>query len=276
MKHLFLWFVGVIVISSMAVSVLAADNTIAVFAWDNKTNPSSMFRNEKGELTGWSVDSVIALFKEAGYTPDFQELPYNRAWEELKTGKVEMFPLLYKTPEREEFLYFIGVASANRDVFMVRKENANLKFDTLDDFMKEGILFSIRENNEYSEALNQRLKTDPEFRKHFDITARPEKFVEQRKVAAGRSTGTIESGTAATIQIATIAEFEDLRIIQSPLLQPTLNYFVVSKNISPEKLERLRKAYQTLREQGVFAAIYEKWGMGHVWKEWVPLAEQAK
>nr|HPQ97848.1 hypothetical protein [Thiolinea sp.] len=52
-----------------------------------------------------------ALVQKAGYQPLFRQLPWNRAMAYIRDGRLDLISSLSRTPEREAYIHFIGVAT---------------------------------------------------------------------------------------------------------------------------------------------------------------------
>lgn len=244
------------VVSGVNRGMAQETDTLSVLAMDLQPY---FWQDEHGTWQGMYTELASALAEEAGLQPIFRVLPWNRALEYLKKGKLDMIPLLSKTPEREEFVHFIGAAGFEQTVLIVRRENVAefQSIRTLDDLAQDDYRWGIRDRAFYSETFNQRLKTDEAFRKHFESIAKVRLNVE--KVKGKRFSGAFVDRVGMSYVLKTDERYKELAIIQVPFFQPTDNYFGVSKRIAPEKLDALRAAYETLKAQGTFEKILAEW-----------------
>ena len=219
--------------------------------------PPWSFQNDAGQWDGFGVELVRTLLEKAGFRLSFQTLPWSRALEYMKSGNLDIMVQLSKTPEREEFIHFLGVSAYDQVCLVVRKENAGIELKTLDDMIKNDYLWGIRDKSFYSREFNARLENDTVFSAHFE---RITKFaINIDRVIAGRIIGLLGDCAGVHYRINTDPRCADLRVLTVPFFKPAPVYFGVSKQLSAEKRDRLQKAYDELAGRGVFKAIVKKW-----------------
>lgn len=234
--------------------------SLSYLAYDE---PPYYIRNAGGEWGGMNAELIQALADRAGMKPKPKEYPWNRALMSLENGQLDVIIELSKTPEREKFVHFLGVSFHEQVVIITRKELAaelRKNLQTLGDMAREGYFWGVREKVFYSDELNARLKTDLEFAGHFDAVAYEKVNLDRLKI--GRLTGVLGPIHPVGYLIESDPSCRDLTFITVPFLQPSPNYFGVSRKIAPEKLARLKKAYEELAKEGVFRAIERKWTQG--------------
>ncbi len=76
--------------------------------------PPFYYQDENGQWTGLEVELAEALLKEAGLKPEYVPLPWSRALKSMEVGEAELMMNLVKTPEREEYMHFIGPERTSR------------------------------------------------------------------------------------------------------------------------------------------------------------------
>lgn len=221
--------------------------------------PPFAMQNENGAIDGIVVEMAERLIRSAGMTPVFESLPWNRAMEYIKSGRLDMMTILSKTPEREKFIHFLGQCIDEQVALLVRRENKGLRFETLDDLARDDHLFGIRQNFFYSVAFNRRLETDPSFREHFEANAKG--VLNLEKVKQKRLTGTLGNYIGLAYMQKTNPAYSGLVVMKLPFFEPSPTYFGVSKAVAADadKLARLEKAHAELTSNGVFGAIVDKW-----------------
>lgn len=95
MKNLIVFLLLILKISSQDIF------TVAI-------NHAPPYRILKGSIySGIYIDIINEVAKEAGIKLIFVEVPFQRALEEMKTGKVDIMLGPNKTKEREEYMHFI-------------------------------------------------------------------------------------------------------------------------------------------------------------------------
>ena len=65
--------------------------------------------NDKDKLTGMDLDVIVKFCKKNGITPEFKAFPWKRAIMTIKKGNADGIFTLFRTQEREEFLYYPSV-----------------------------------------------------------------------------------------------------------------------------------------------------------------------
>lgn len=211
----------------------------------------------KGHLTGLEIDLANALVTKAGFRANFTLYPWNRALEMLKYGKLDILMTMSKTREREAFTYFLGVSTFQRYALFVRSENSGIAINSLDDFTKEGCLFGIHQNFFYSAEFNDRLKTDPNFKRHFIAVSRIDTNL--KSVKAGGLTGCIGDSLLAGYMVRNESRFKGITMVRLPFFKTDPVYFGVSRKINPTTLEKLKKAYDDLDKSGELKKIIMRW-----------------
>lgn len=144
---------------------------------------------ENGSLTGICVEQASLLIREAGYEPEFIELPWTRALSDMRSGQLDMMLNLSKTAEREEYIQFLGEMAREQNVILLHKDFADVPLNSLDDLAKDDLRWGIRQDVFYTEEFNARLSGDPEFRTHFE--SQPKIMLNLEKVRNKRIHGTI-------------------------------------------------------------------------------------
>lgn len=216
---------------------------------------------QDGQWTGLDVQLAEAVVKEAGFLPEYHELPWSRALAYLQGGQIDMMMNLTRTPDREEFMHFIGPERISKRVLVVRRENMHLPIAGLDDLAKAAerarIPFGIQQDAKYSEAFDSRYRKDPEFAKHFEPV--PQGALLPKKTSAGRNLGFFEDENYVAWQLRTNPDFQELAVHPFVLSSDPV-YFGISKHIDATRLKKLDTAFQKLEKNGMLARIRASWG----------------
>lgn len=125
---------------------------------------------EDGKAEGFSVDLLRACLKEMGYEVSFKTGPWNEIRQDLEDAKIEVLPLVGRTPEREELFDFTIPYLTMHGTIVVRKnENsinsfkdlegkkvAVMKGDNAEEFLRRSKLdYEIITTTSFAEALKQ-------------------------------------------------------------------------------------------------------------------------
>ncbi len=110
-----------LLIASLSATSTAAELLIA--RGDGFYPPNEMVID--GKLTGFHVDLINEVGKSIGLEVKWQSVPWARAQVMAKNGEVDALSYVSKTPEREQFGYFIdgNVTSTTQNGFFVPKGN---------------------------------------------------------------------------------------------------------------------------------------------------------
>jgi ABC-type amino acid transport substrate-binding protein len=221
--------------------------------------PPQYYQDNLGQWTGLDVELARSLVEKADFIPEFVDRPWSRSLEEMKNGKLHIMMNLSQTPERTEFMEWIGPERYAQMVLVVKKENVSLPIQKFDDFISVGaqkkIQFGIQKNAFYSQEFNDRLENQ-EFAQWFypisDANLNPSKTI------AGRILGFFEDRDSVKYKLMHDPEYANLAEHPFALAESPV-YFGISKaGISPEILARLQKAYTELEKDGTFKEIREK------------------
>lgn len=248
--------VAAVLISAFAGPVLAADSIrvrVTEFA------PNYFLKD--GKWTGLDVELAAAVVAEAGFAAEFVELPWSRALSYLQTGQLDMMTNLSRSPDREAFLNFIGPERLSRRRLVVRKENAGLKIDSLDDLPRVAAAarmpFGIQANAKYSEAFDARLAADTDFARHFDKVSVGALL--PNKVVNHHNLGFFEDENYIVYQLKHSPDFQALTL-HSYVLSAEPVYFGLGKHVAASTRDKLDAALQRLERNGTLAKIRERWG----------------
>lgn len=219
--------------------------------------PPWFVQKDDGTWDGLGTELGRVLSERAGFRAEAVLLPWNRGINSLEEGKRLLFVNLSRTPQRQEFVDFIGVSAFEQSALLLRRENAGIPLATLDDLTRPGYLWGLRENTFYSEEFNNRLRDDPAFAGSFESVA--QFGVNLYRVKAGRMVGAFGDYLGMRYRVENDPELRDLLVVTVPFLPPNPVYFGVSRKLPEEERRRLRLAYEELSREGAFAAIVEKW-----------------
>lgn len=211
-----------------------------------------------GEVEGIAAEQARAVIQEAGFTPEFIDLPWTRGLEYLKSGQLDMMVTLSRTHEREAFIYYLGIHAYAQNVIGVHEDHAGLDIQTMDDMAKEGMTWGIRQDMFYSEAFNSRLASDPAFASHFDTQAK--QMLNLEKVRFKRLTGLIGDATALRYVLSKSgSEYAMIRVKEVPFLKPDPIYLGLSRKLPDQTIQKLQAAFDRLERRKTMEKILKKW-----------------
>lgn len=104
MKHFILRLILFLCLIPFSYNVKASDLTVGV----SSGYPPYYFES-KGKFTGICIDLVNAVAHEIGIKVHYEAYPWKRLLHNAKTGKIDAIMPLFRTQEREKYLYFEGL-----------------------------------------------------------------------------------------------------------------------------------------------------------------------
>lgn len=258
MKAIFL-FAGLLVFPLRAFDAPQPILSISVYVTPYAPH---FIKKENGSWHGIQVEMAKALIEKAGFTAEFQELPWTRGVEYFKAGTLDMLTMLSRTPEREAFAYYIGIAVEFQQVLVVKQENAKLVFPSINELAVGDFVWGIQENTFLSKEFQVRYSSDNSFHEHFSTVSTSNLNI--KKLIGDRITGYFSDRISAEYRIKfsheeEFGDYKKLAIISLPFMPADPVYFAVNKHVDKWKVEKLQKAYDTLKAQGVFGHIISKW-----------------
>ena len=123
--------------------------------------------NPQGSWQGMAVELIEAVLKEAKCTPQYHNLTWKRSLYLLEHGGLDIMLNMSITPQRQEYLQFIGPL---RDETMILVASRGLATDIshLDDLKKLDKRVGILRGAFYGTGFADKLKSDAEFAVRFE------------------------------------------------------------------------------------------------------------
>lgn len=97
--------------------------------------PPFIYRNERQELVGISVEILKAIEKVSDLRFDIELMPFSEALKLVETGQADMINLIFKTPEREKMFLFSKPILKVQSLVWVKKELKVKDFKELSAFV---------------------------------------------------------------------------------------------------------------------------------------------
>jgi len=215
---------------------------------------------KNGEWTGFDVEIMKIIIKEAGYKAVPIDLPWSRALNYLECGELHLMSALSKTDERSVYLNWLGPVRDEVMSFITSDEFINEKIDTLEDLLaisaKYRLKIGIQNNVFYSKEFNEKLK-DPEFIKYFEFIEAGS--LQAEKTLNRRILGFIENRDTWKYMINNTPGFKRLAI-HTFILSSSEVYIGVSKKVDQSIYKNLEKAVKKLLKNGEINKI-----MKYIW-----------
>lgn len=217
------------------------------------------YRNADGNWEGIDAELGRALVERAGYTARFSQMPWLRALAAAEAGTVDVLVNANITAERSDYLHWIGPARYTQINLVVRQEFQDLSLGSWDDFVvacqQLGQRFGYQTGVKYSDEFHARLESDSAFRECFASSAKP---LNARMAQHGRIIGYFSEVLDVQQELRRNPEYD---LVLHPFIvtrEPV--FFGISKQaVDIATLISLYEAYESLVEDGTFAAIRSKW-----------------
>ena len=218
--------------------------------------PPQYYVGSDGRWTGLDVELMRAIIEAAGLKAEFAELPWTRALEEIKLGRLDTMANLSITAEREVFLRWIGPERQARMVLVVHQDNSHLPVGTFADLLtvsrRSNQAFGVLEGAFYAPELNA-LIADPANHQLFE--ALPDSLMNQQKLIAKRILGIFEDYDSLSYKIATDPVYAELAIHPFIVSQAAVYLGISRLGVSDAHYAALLAAYQRLEVDGSLEAI---------------------
>jgi len=202
---------------------------------------------ETGEATGFAVELLRTVLKTMGYGVDFKVGPWSEVKQSLVEGRVQVLPLVGRTPEREEVFDFTFPYLKLHGALMVRDDQpkilglddlngrqvAVLKGDNAEEFLRRGHLgATIVTTDSFETAL--------------------------RELSEGKHDAVVIQKLLAT-QLVQKLGITNLRAVGPPLQEFTQSFcFAVPKGQSA-LLGILNEGLSIVFADGTFAQLHHEW-----------------
>jgi len=149
MRHFLPVLMAILILFCVAVKTWGAVITIGV-----STGYPPYYFEENGELTGLCVEVVNGVAKEINLGVTYKAYPWKRMLSSARNGHVDAIMPLFRTEEREKFLFFDGLGIASETVhFFSRKESSAVYDGNFENFAAHRI--GVVTNYSYGEKFDQ-------------------------------------------------------------------------------------------------------------------------
>ncbi|MEZ4524501.1 MAG: transporter substrate-binding domain-containing protein [Desulfobacterales bacterium] len=243
----------------MAFFLLAGNgfsHEITVRVPEGNTYPPFFLQNEKGEWGGLSIELTQALLAEAGYTPVYKAVPFGRAITYMQEGKIDMMLNMTITEERKSFMNFIGPQLDETIVLVVRKDS-DFAITSLDDLKKLPKSIGVERGRVYGTSFEEKRAADEELKsKLAEVT---EVDSNEKLLEADRISGFLGFGYNTFYQIRNNPLYKNFKVHPFVISQDWVHFGFSKQSVSEDMLQKLRTAYEQIKEKGRFEEIRQKY-----------------
>lgn len=233
------------VVAHAACAAEAAGHPIHAASEDDY--PPYCIVNEAGEADGFSVELLRAALKAMGHEVDFRLGPWEEVKKLLATGKVQVLPLVGRTPERESLYDFTFPYLTMHGTIVLRDGETDIR--TLGDLAGKQVAVMGGDNAE-------------EFLRRVDIGAEivtTETFeVALRELADGRHDAVVTQRLVA-LQLIKKAGLTNLRMLDGPLNDFEQSFCFAVREGDKKLLEILNEGLSLVIADGTYRGLHTKW-----------------
>ncbi len=200
--------------------------------------------HDDGSWSGLTIDLTKALLEEAGCQYTFHPMPWKRALADLEDGHIDMMMNFSFNKDREKFAYYIGPMDEEKMILIVQKKS-NYQINSLEDFKKIPVKFSFERGAYLGKVFDNKLKTDPEFKKKFSQFSGGD-ITNYERLALGRMGGFIADKYEVAIHLK---KFPQLIVHPFTINHDWVYWGISRKSVSAETILKLYQAYIRLKDK---------------------------
>ena len=214
------------------------------------------YQDADGTWHGMSIEFAEVLLGEAGCTPIYLKRPWERSFELLKSGDLDLMLNLSITPEREQFLHFIG-PQRDESIMLVVKRNTDYQIHSLDDLKKLPRGIGFESGSFYGDAFTAKFNSDPAFAAKFEAVPRAEQNI--HKLRSNRISAFLGDAYSVTYRIRKDKLYQDAKLLPYPINQDWVYFGFSKQSVSAELLARLQRAFDQAQAEGRFERILQRY-----------------
>ncbi|MBG0761157.1 amino acid ABC transporter [Vibrio cidicii] len=199
------------------------------------------------QVSGIAVNLVAEIFSNLEIPAEITVLPWARALNYMETGEADAIFTLFKTPQREEFVYFSEQVLFRQNISLIHNQNSSVNSNDIEQKRFSGLSLCVVNKVSYGEYIDSKIKSGA-----FKTIARQNSAAQcALMLSAGRVDLWVSNEFGARSIIARLALQDKLEIMLPPM-QTTLSYIAFSKKRQSEELRNsfdveLQKMKQTGR-----------------------------
>lgn len=222
------------------------------------TDSAPRFYQQNGVWKGLQVELASLLMEVAQCELKLKKLHWNRALFMLEKGQLDFMAEMSITEERKAYLNFIGPESDETMVIIVRKDS-QYEINSLDDIKSIAGFLGLGQNTWYGEAMDHKIKNDPEFASKIAYEASGSK-IQGERVIRGYIFGYVDNRYPWAYRIKHDPLYQNKLKIHDFIVNQSFNYWGFSKQtVDQAMLRRLQAAYDHIKMRGGFNTILQRY-----------------
>lgn len=206
-----------------------------------------LYVHKKEDIGGACTEIVKAVMNDSGLDYKIKLRSFKNGYSRVRSGSDSGIYCLYGTEERRELFEFIGPLFSE-DWALLSKKDAGITIRSLDEAMKYKITGNSRNPiSRYLIDLGFKLRTTEEDRGHAKIL---ELGLADLWAANPASAEYMEADESNLNELETVFVYNKEYV-----------YLMLSKNIAPDKLKKIRSSYTKMKHEGVIETILSNYGI---------------
>lgn len=216
------------------------------------------FYLEGNNWKGLQIELAERLLKEVNCKLDPIILPWSRALRYLETGKVDFMAEMSITPERQQYLNFIGPQS-DETIVIVVPIDSDYQIRSLDDIKDIEGMLGVGQDAWHGEAWARKVEHDPYFAGKLEYETYSSE-IQGTRILRDRIFGYVDMLYPWAWRLKHDPAYRGKLKIHDFIVNRGFNYWGFSKkSVDQALLERLRSAYERIKSQDGFEEILEKY-----------------
>lgn len=236
----------------LALQAVACDKTVRWY-----DDPPYSFRTSDGSVGGFDVELIREAFGRMGCRAWFVNMPWARALIELESGRLDVLPSIFLSPERDEFAYFsIASLQSPNVLFIAPTARAKYRVNQLNDILGTQFRLGVQIGVSYG-AKFELLKSDPRFRENYvPVTLRRSAW---KMMELGRLDGIIADEASASFELKELglnAQFQPSILVVST---STAMVAFSKRTTSPQFVRSFNETLERMFADGKYRAIRDRY-----------------
>ncbi|MFH1770573.1 MAG: transporter substrate-binding domain-containing protein [archaeon] len=237
----------IVIFLSTVVSAEGLDKSISIKSASEYDYPPFATVTNDGLADGFSVELLTAVLNEEGYNVEFYVGPWSEIKEDLAEGRIQVLPLVGRTPEREPIYDFTVPYISLRGAAFVRE--GDTKIQSIEDLLDKEIIVMKGDNaEEYVRRteLSSKIITTETFEEAFKL------------LSEGKHDAVITQKVMGE-ELLKRLEINNVMTLSIPLNDFKQDFTFAVKQGDSELLSILNDGLSKIIIDGTFDEIYAKW-----------------
>lgn len=201
-----------------------------------------------GRIDGLGVEVVREILSRVGIPDNIRVFPWARAWVMVRTEPNIILFTVTRTDEREKLFTMIGPVAVGTTNFYAKK-GSGIIINNMEDAKK------LKRIGLYRSSVEEQILIQENF-KNLDATSLP--VFSAKKLMSGR----IDLWCNANLTVGKIMEeagFTPDDVENVYTIKENHLYIAISKGTSKRLVGMMKEALESIKKDGTFAGIYNKW-----------------